>query len=60
VVMCVVTAVLYITVPWIERVSVVLLVWGRGELLVMCVVTAVLFYHSAMDTESECCVVIVG
>jgi hypothetical protein len=42
-VMIVVTAVLLQSVLWIERVSVVLLVWGRGEMVVMCVVTAVLF-----------------
>jgi hypothetical protein len=30
-------------VLWIERVSVVLLVWGRGEMVGMCVVTAVPF-----------------
>jgi hypothetical protein len=41
----------------IERVCVVSLVWGRGEMLFMCVVTAVLLHHSDMDTESECSVV---
>jgi len=50
----------YITVLWIEGLSVVLLVQDRGEIAVMYEVTAVLLHQSAMDTGAEFSVVSTG
>ena len=55
-----VTAVLFITVLWIQRLTAVLLVQGRREMSVMPSVTAVLLHHSAMDTGTDCSVVCTG
>jgi len=38
----------------------VLLVQGRGEIVVLPAVTAVLLYHSVMDTWTDCSVVSTG
>jgi len=46
----------YITVLWIYGLTVVLLVQGRGEMVVLPAVTAVLLHHSAMDTWTDCSV----
>ena len=40
--------------------TVVLLVQGRGEMVVLLAVTAVLLHHSAMDTWNDCSVVSTG
>jgi len=40
----------YITVLWIHGLTAVLLVQGRGKMVVLPSVTAVLLNHSAMDT----------
>ena len=45
---------------WIQGLSVVLLVQGRGEMAVMPRVTAVLFHHIVMDTGTEFKVVSAG
>jgi len=50
----------YITVLWIQGLTALLLVQGRGEMAVMPTVTAVLLHHSAMDTGSETNVVTTG
>ena len=44
---------------WIHGLT-VMLVQGRGEMAVLPAVTAVLFYHSSMDTWTECNVVSTG
>ena len=48
----------YITVLWIHELTVMLLVQGRGEMTVLPSVTAVLLNQSAMDTWTDCNVVI--
>jgi len=50
----------YITLLWIQGLTSVLLVQGRGEMAVMPAVTAVLLHHSAMDTWTDCSVVSTG
>ena len=42
-----------ITVLWIQGLTAVLSIQGRGEMAVMPAVTAVLLHHSAMDTGTE-------
>jgi hypothetical protein len=44
-------------VLWIHGLNVMLLVQGRGEMVVLLAVTAVLLHHSAMDTWNDCSVV---
>jgi len=41
-------------VLWIQGLSAVLLVQGRGEVAVMSAVTAVLLHYSAVDTGNIC------
>jgi len=50
----------YITVLWIQGLTAVLLVQGRGEIAVLPAVTAVLLNHSVMDTGPDCSVVSTG
>jgi len=50
----------YITVLWIRGMTAVLLVQGRGEMVVLPADTAVLIHHSAMDTWTDCSVVSTG
>jgi hypothetical protein len=50
----------YITVLWIQGVTVMLFVQGRGEMAVLPAVAAVLLLHSAMDTGSDSNVVSTG
>ena len=45
---------------WIHVLTAVLLVQGRGEMVVLPVVTAVLLHHYAMDTWTDCNVVSTG
>ena len=45
---------------WIQGLTAVLLVQGRGEIAVMPAVTAVLLHHSAMDTGTDFSVVSTG
>ena len=45
---------------WINGLSAVLLVQGRGELTVLSLVAALLLHHSAMDTGTDCYVVSTG
>jgi len=47
-------------VLWIQGLSVVLFVQGRGEMAVMTAVTAVLLHHFAKDMGTECSVVCTG
>jgi len=47
-------------VLWIQELTAVLLVQGRGEIAVMPAVTAVLIHHSAMDKGTDCSVVSTG
>ena len=42
---------------WIQGLTVMLLVQGRGEMAVKTAVTAVLLHHIAMDTGNDCNVV---
>ena len=39
---------------WIQGLTAVLLVQGRGELVVLSAVTAVLLHRIVMDTGNEC------
>jgi hypothetical protein len=50
----------YFTMLWINGLTVVLLVQGRGEMAVLPAVTAVLLHHSAMDIWTDCSVVNTG
>ena len=45
---------------WIQVLTVLMLVQGRGEIAVLPVVTAVLLHHSAMNIWTECSVVSTG
>ena len=45
---------------WINGLTVIWLVQGRGEMAVLPAVTAVLFHHSAMYTRTDCNVVRAG
>jgi hypothetical protein len=47
-------------VLWIHELTEVLLLQGRGEMVVLPAVTAVLLHHSAMDTWTDCSVVSTG
>ena len=47
-------------VLWIQGLTSVLLVQGRGEVAVLPAVTAVLLHHSAMDKWTDCSVVSTG
>ena len=44
--------------PWIDGLTALLLVQGRGEMAVLSAVTAVLLHLNAMDTLIDCSVVI--
>ena len=50
----------YFPVLWINGLTVMLLVQGRGEMAVLPAVTAVLLHHIAMDTWTDCNVVSTG
>ena len=50
----------YITVLWINGLTVMLLVLGRGEIAFLPAVTAVLLHHSAMDIWTDSNVVSTG
>jgi len=50
----------YITVLWINGLTVVFLVQGGREMLVLPAVTTVLLHHSAMDTWTDSSVVSTG
>jgi len=50
----------YTTVLWIYGLRAILLVQGRGEMVVLPVVTEVMIYHSAMDIWTEGNVVSTG
>jgi len=52
--------IVYITVLWIQGLTAVLLVQGRGKMTVLSAVTAVLLHHSAMNTWTDCSVVSTG
>ena len=45
---------------FVQCLTAVLLVQGRGEMAVMPAVTAVLLHHSAMDNGTDCSVVSTG
>ena len=45
---------------WIEGLTVMLLVQGRGEMVAMPAVNAGLLHHSAMDSGTDCNVVSTG
>ena len=45
---------------WIQGVTAVLLVQGRGEMAVLPAVTAVLLHNSALETGAECSAVSTG
>jgi len=47
-------------VLWIEGLTAVLLVQGKGVIAVMPAVTAVLLHYSAMDTWTDCSAVSTG
>jgi len=47
-------------VLWIQGLTVILLVKGKGEMAVMSAVTAVQFRHCAMDKGNDCNVVSTG
>ena len=50
----------YITLLWIHRLTVMLLVLGRGVMEFLPAVTSLLIHHSAMDTWINCNVVSTG
>jgi len=50
----------YISLLWIQGLSLVLLLQGRRKMAILPAVTAVLLHHRAMDRGTDCSVVSTG